>query len=102
MTEKIVEILDKGKLLDWVIKGLTVLLTVAIVPIGGWVWQTSIALHDLERDFEAAEKTIVSLETSQKEQAKAERTTAESILRLQIAMDHVRLTVDRIEKKLGE
>ena len=44
-------------------KVFTVVLGVVIVPLAGWVWNTNVAVAQLDNDLGDAEETIASLET---------------------------------------
>ena len=51
-----------SKYAEWFWKVFTVVLGVIIVPLAGWVWNTNVALAQLQNDLGDAEETVVVIE----------------------------------------
>ena len=47
---------------EWIWKIFTVVLGVIVVPLAGWVWNTNVALAQLDNDLRDAESNVATLE----------------------------------------
>ena len=82
-----------SKVTEWFWKVFTVVLGVIIVPLAGWVWNTNVALAQLQNDLGDAEKTVVVLE---KKLTEAE-TNSRAIISIEKDIEYMKQTLDRIE-----
>ena len=82
-----------SKVTEWFWKVFTVVLGVIIVPLAGWVWNTNVALAQLQNDLGDAEKTVVVIE---KKLTEAE-TNSRAIISIEKDIEYMKQTLDRIE-----
>ena len=74
-------------------KGFTVVLGVIIMPLAGWVWNTNVALAQLQNDLGDAEETVVMIE---KKLSEAD-TNAKAIISIEKDIEYMKQTLGRIE-----
>ena len=79
-------------------KVFTVVLGVVIVPLAGWVWNTNVAVAQIQNDLVDAEGTIVVLE-QKVEEADA---NAKAIISMEKDIEYMKQTLDRIERLVAE
>ena len=82
-----------SKVTEWFWKVFTVVLGVIIVPLAGWVWNTNVALAQLQNDLGDAEDTVVVIE---KKLTEAE-TNSRAIISIEKDIEYMKQTLDRIE-----
>ena len=82
-----------SKVTEWFWKVFTVVLGVIIVPLAGWVWNTNVALAELQNDLGDAEDTVVVIE---KKLTEAE-TNSRAIISIEKDIEYMKQTLDRIE-----
>ena len=82
-----------SKVAEWFWKVFTVVLGVIIVPLAGWVWNTNVALAQLQNDLGDAEETVVVIE---KKLTEAE-SNARAIISIEKDIEYMKQTLDRIE-----
>jgi|TARA_R100000808_G_C2070977_1_gene98516 hypothetical protein len=82
-----------SKYAEWFWKVFTVVLGVIIVPLAGWVWNTNVALAQLQNDLGDAEETVVVIE---KKLTEAE-TNSRAIISIEKDIEYMKQTLDRIE-----
>jgi len=82
-----------SKVTEWFWKVFTVVLGVIIVPLAGWVWNTNVALAQLQNDLGDAEETVVVIE---KKLTEAE-TNSRAIISIEKDIEYMKQTLDRIE-----
>lgn len=74
-------------------KVFTVVLGVVIVPLAGWVWNTNVAVAQIQNDLSDAEGTIVSLEIKVEEA----ETNSRAIISIEKDIEYMKATLTRIE-----
>lgn len=74
-------------------KGFTVVLGVIIMPLAGWVWNTNVALAQLENDLGDAEQAVVMIE---KKLSEAD-TNSKAIISIEKDIEYMKQTLGRIE-----
>ncbi len=74
-------------------KVFTVVLGVVIVPLAGWVWNTNVAVAQIQNDLTDAEGTIVSLEMKVEEA----ETNSRAIISIEKDIEYMKATLNRIE-----
>ena len=79
---------------EWFWKIFTVVLGILIMPLAGWVWNTNVALAQLQNDLGDAEGTIVVLEQQIEE---AER-NSRAIISIEKDIEYMRASLERIEE----
>ena len=72
----------------------TVILGVIVVPLAGWVWNTNVALAQLQNDLGDAEETIVVLE----QQITEAETNSRAIISIEKDIEYMRASLERIEE----
>ena len=82
-----------SKVAEWFWKVFTVVLAVIIVPLSGWVWNTNVALAQLQNDLGDAEDTVVVIE---KKLTEAE-TNSRAIISIEKDIEYMKGTLTRIE-----
>ena len=82
-----------SKVAEWFWKVFTVVLGVIILPLAGWVWNTNVALAQLQNDLGDAEETVAVIE---KKLTEAE-TNSRAIISIEKDIEYMKLTLDRIE-----
>jgi len=87
---------DTSKLADWAWKIFTVLLSLVIVPLAGWVWSTNLKVADLKNDLGDAETEIGRLET----EVSTARSNTEAIIGIEKDIEYMKTTLGRIETKV--
>lgn len=75
-------------------KVFTVVLGVVIVPLAGWVWNTNVAVAQIQNDLSDAEGTIVSLEMKVEEA----ETNSRAIISIEKDIEYMKASLTRIEK----
>ena len=82
-----------SKYAEWFWKVFTLVLGVIIIPLAGWVWNTNVALAQLQNDLGDAEETVVVIE---KKLTEAE-TNSRTIISIEKDIEYMKQTLDRIE-----
>ena len=81
------------KYAEWFWKIFTVVLGVLLLPLAGWVWNTNVALAQLENDLGDAEGTIVVLEQKVEEA----ETNSRAIISIEKDIEYMKAALQRIE-----
>jgi|TARA_R100000030_G_scaffold41301_1_gene31000 cell division protein FtsL len=76
----------------------TVTLGAVILPLAGWVWNTNVAVAQIQNDLHDAEDTIVALEQKVEE---AEE-NAKAIISIEKDIEYMKATLSRIERLVTE
>ena len=76
----------------------TVALGAVILPLAGWVWNTNVAVAQIQNDLHDAEDTIVALEQKVEE---AEE-NAKAIISIEKGIEYMKATLSRIERLVTE
>jgi hypothetical protein len=87
-----------SKYAEWYWKIFTVILGVVVVPLSGWVWNTNVALAQLENDLGDAEDTIVVLENKVEEAEQNSR----AIISIEKDIEYMKAALERIERLVAE
>ena len=82
------------KYTEWFWKVFTVVLGIIIMPLAGWVWNTNVALAQLQNDLGDAEETIVVLE----QQITEAETNSRAIISIEKDIEYMRASLERIEE----
>ena len=82
-----------GNVGEKVWKVFTVVLGVIIMPLAGWVWNTNVALAQLQNDLGDAEDTVVMIE---KKLSEAD-TNSKAIISIEKDIEYMKQTLGRIE-----
>jgi len=79
---------------EWFWKVFTILLGIIIMPLAGWVWNTNVAMAQLQNDLGDAEDTIVVLE----QQMDEAETNSRAIISIEKDIEYMRASLERIEE----
>jgi hypothetical protein len=79
-------------------KVFTVMLGVVIMPLAGWVWNTNVAVAQIQNDLNDAEGVIVSLEAKVEEA----ETNSRAIISIEKDIEYMKATLTRIERLVTE
>ena len=82
-----------SKYAEWFWKVFTVVLGVVVIPLAGWVWNTNVALAQLQNDLGDAEETVVVIEKKLTEADSNSR----AIISIEKDIEYMKETLDRIE-----
>tara|TARA_R110000824_G_scaffold69195_2_gene178273 strand:+ start:361 stop:636 length:276 start_codon:yes stop_codon:yes gene_type:complete len=82
-----------SKYAEWFWKVFTVVLGVVVIPLAGWVWNTNVALAQLQNDLGDAEETVVVIEKKLTEADSNSR----AIISIEKDIEYMKQTLDRIE-----
>jgi len=74
-------------------KVFTVVLGVIVMPLAGWVWNTNVALAQLQNDLGDAEDTVVMIEKKLSESD----TNSKAIISIEKDIEYMKQTLGRIE-----
>ena len=75
-------------------KVFTVVLGVVIVPLSGWVWNTNVAVAQIQNDLSDAEQVITSLEIKVEEA----ETNSRAIISIEKDIEYMKAALTRIEQ----
>ena len=75
-------------------KVFTVVLGVVIIPLAGWVWNTNVAMAQLDNDLGDAEETISALELKMQEA----ESNSDAIISIEKDIEYMKETLSRIER----
>tara|TARA_Y100000004_G_C8882042_1_gene398034 strand:+ start:289 stop:561 length:273 start_codon:yes stop_codon:yes gene_type:complete len=78
---------------EWIWKIFTVVLGVIVVPLAGWVWNTNVALAQLDNDLRDAESNVATLELKVEE---AEE-NSKAIISIEKDIEYMKAALQRIE-----
>ena len=81
------------KYAEWFWKVFTVVLGVIILPLAGWVWNTNVAMAQLQNDLGDAEEVIVSLE----KKLQGSDDNAKNIIGIEKDIEYMKGSLGRIE-----
>ncbi len=79
-------------------KSFTVVLGVVIVPLAGWVWNTNVAVAQIQNDLTDAEQVITSLEVKVEEA----ETNSRAIISIEKDIEYMKAALTRIERLVTE
>ena len=79
-------------------KVFTVLLGAVIIPLAGWVWNTNVAVAQIQNDLTDAEGVIISVE-QKIEEADA---NAKAIISIEKDIEYMKEPLTRIERLVAE
>jgi hypothetical protein len=75
-------------------KVLTIVIGAVVVPLSGWVWNTNIAVAQIQNDLSDAEQVIASLETKVEEA----ETNSRAIISIEKDIEYMKAALTRIEQ----
>jgi|TARA_Y100000296_G_scaffold33965_1_gene39519 cell division protein FtsL len=75
-------------------KVFTVVLGVVIIPLAGWVWNTNVAMAQLDNDLGDAEEMISALESKMSEA----ESNSDAIISIEKDIEYMKETLSRIER----
>ena len=78
---------------EWIWKIFTVVLGVIVVPLAGWVWNTNVALAQLDNDLRDAESNVATLELKVEEAKESSR----AIISIEKDIEYMKAALQRIE-----
>ena len=78
---------------EWIWKIFTVVLGVIVVPLAGWVWNTNVALAQLDNDLRDAERNVATLELKVEEAEENSR----AIISIEKDIEYMKAALQRIE-----
>ena len=79
-------------------KVFTVVLGVVILPLAGWVWNTNVAVAQIQNDLTDAEQVITSLEVKVEEA----ETNSRAIISIEKDIEYMKAALTRIERLVTE
>jgi hypothetical protein len=79
-------------------KVFTVVLGVIIMPLAGWVWNTNVALAQLDNDLGDAEDILTSMEIKLVEAD----TNSKAIISIEKDIEYMKETLGRIERLVAD
>jgi hypothetical protein len=79
-------------------KVFTVVLGVVIVPLAGWVWNTNVAVAQIQNDLSDVEGTTISLEMKVEEA----ETNSRAIISIEKDIEYMKATLTRIEALVAQ
>ena len=75
-------------------KVFTVVLGVVVIPLAGWVWNTNVAVAQIQNDLSDAEQVITSLEVKVEEA----ETNSRAIISIEKDIEYMKAALTRIEQ----
>ena len=78
---------------DKIWKVFTVVLGVVVMPLAGWVWNTNVAVAQIQNDLSDVEGTTISLEMKVEEA----ETNSRAIISIEKDIEYMKATLTRIE-----
>lgn len=75
-------------------KVFTIFLGAVVLPLAGWVWNTNVALAEIQNDLSDAEETISTLERKVEEAEENSR----SIISIEKDIEYMKQALERIER----
>ena len=78
---------------DKIWKVFTVILGVVIMPLAGWVWNTNVALAQLDNDLGDAEQVLTAMEVKIREAD----SNSKAIISIEKDIEYMKETLKRIE-----
>ena len=78
---------------DDIWKVFSLIMSVLVLPLAGWVWNTNVAVAQIQNDLTDAEETITSLEMKVEEA----ETNSRAIISIEKDIEYMKATLTRIE-----
>ena len=79
---------------DKIWKVFTVILGVVIMPLAGWVWNTNVALAQLDNDLGDAEQVLTAMEVKIREAD----SNSKAIISIEKDIEYMKASLTRIER----
>ena len=79
---------------DKIWKVFTVVLGVVVMPLAGWVWNTNVALAQLDNDLGDAEEVLAAMEVKVREAD----SNSKAIISIEKDIEYMKETLSRIER----
>ena len=83
---------------DDVWKMVQIMMSVTIIPLAGWVWNTNVKVADIQNDLGDAEVTIASLEKKRDQYEAKEVELASQIIGIEKDIEYMKGSLGRIEE----
>ena len=83
---------------DKIWKVFTVILGVVVMPLAGWVWNTNVALAQLDNDLGDAEETLSAMEIKLTEAD----SNSKAIISIEKDIEYMKETLNRIERLVAD
>jgi len=91
-------ILMTAKNMDKVWKVFTVVLGVVIMPLAGWVWNTNVAMAQLDNDLGDIESALVGIENKVEEA----EINSRAIISIEKDIEYMKAALTRIERLVAD
>ena len=85
---------DNTMIAEWGWKIFTLCMGVLVLPLAGWVWNTNVAMAQIQNDLSDAEEVIVVLEQKVEEAEKNSR----AIISIEKDIEYMKDALQRIEQ----
>ena len=83
---------------DKIWKVFTVVLGVVVMPLAGWVWNTNVALAQLDNDLGDAEEVLAAMEVKVREAD----SNSKAIISIEKDIEYMKETLGRIERLVAD
>ena len=83
---------------DKIWKVFTVVLGVVVMPLAGWVWNTNVALAQLDNDLGDAEEILAAIEVKLTEAD----SNSKAIISIEKDIEYMKETLNRIERLVAD
>ena len=83
---------------DKIWKVFTVILGVVVMPLAGWVWNTNVALAQLDNDLGDAEEILAAIEVKLTEAD----SNSKAIISIEKDIEYMKETLNRIERLVAD
>jgi hypothetical protein len=87
-----------AKNMDKVWKVFTIILGVVIMPLAGWVWNTNVAMAQLDNDLGDIESALITIDNKIEEAESNSR----SIISIEKDIEYMKEALTRIEKLVAD
>tara|TARA_B100000131_G_scaffold174854_1_gene168960 strand:- start:28 stop:318 length:291 start_codon:yes stop_codon:yes gene_type:complete len=85
---------------DDIWKMIQIMMSVTIIPLAGWVWNTNIHVAELQNDLGDAESTIAELVAKKAQYEAKELELASQIIGIEKDIEYMKGSLGRIEKMI--
>ena len=83
---------------DDIWKMIQIMMSVTIIPLAGWVWNTNVHVAELQNDLGDAESTIAELVAKKAQYEAKELELASQIIGIEKDIEYMKGSLGRIEK----
>ncbi len=85
---------------DDIWKMIQIMMSVTIIPLAGWVWNTNVHVAELQNDLGDAESTIAELVAKKAQYEAKELELASQIIGIEKDIEYMKGSLGRIEKMI--